>query len=94
MNSAVFSFNTIIIVGILVTACIAIFSKKLLTAIIALGVTGAFVALEFLVLQAPDVAIAEAAVGAVLTTAIFIIALKRTSKKRAAGAEKGDGENE
>ena len=94
MNSAVFSFNTIIIVGILVTACIAIFSKKLLTSIIALGVTGGFVALEFLVLQAPDVAIAEAAVGAVLTTAIFIIALKKTTKNRAAGAEKEDEKNE
>ncbi len=81
MNSAVFSFNTLIIVGILVTACIAIFSKKILTAVIALGVTGAFVALEFLILQAPDVAIAEAAVGAVLTTAIFIIAVKKTTKK-------------
>lgn len=81
MNSAVFSFNTLIIVGILVTACIAIFAKKLLTAVIALGVTGCFVAMEFLVLQAPDVAIAEAAVGAVLTTVIFIITLKKTKKK-------------
>ena len=81
MNSAVFSFNTLIIVGILVTACIAIFSKKILTSVIALGVTGCFVALEFLVLQAPDVAIAEAAVGAVLTTVIFIITIKKTKKK-------------
>lgn len=81
MNSAVFSFNTLIIIGILVTACIAIFSKKILTCVIALGITGAFVALEFLILQAPDVAIAEAAVGAVLTTAIFIIAVKKTTKK-------------
>ena len=82
MNSAVFSFNTLIIIGILAAACIAVFSKKILTAVIALGVTGAFVALEFLILQAPDVAIAEAAVGAVLTTVIFIIALRRTSKKK------------
>ncbi|MBR2696056.1 MAG: DUF4040 domain-containing protein [Parasporobacterium sp.] len=81
MNSAVFSFNTLILIGILVTAAIAVFSRKLLTCIIALGVTGCFVALEFLVLQAPDVAIAEAAVGAVLTTVIFIIALKKTTKK-------------
>ena len=81
MNSAVFSFNTLILIGILVTACIAVFSRKILTCIIALGITGCFVALEFLILQAPDVAIAEAAVGAVLTTVIFIIALKKTTKK-------------
>ena len=82
MNSAVFSFNTLIIIGILATAGLAVFSKKLLTSVIALGVTGIFVALEFLVLQAPDVAIAEAAVGAVLTTIIFIIALRKTSKQK------------
>ena len=89
MNSAVFSFNTLIIIGILASACLAVFSKKLLTCVIALGVTGVFVALEFLVLQAPDVAIAEAAVGAVLTTIIFIIALRKTSKQK-----KGDENNE
>ncbi len=82
MNSAVFSFNTLIIIGILATAGLAVFSKKLLTSVIALGVTGIFVALEFLVLQAPDVAIAEAAVGAVLTTIIFIIALRKTPKQK------------
>ena len=81
MSNAVFSFNTLILIGIIATAAIAIFSKKILTCVIALGVTGAFVALEFLVLQAPDVAIAGAAVGAVLSTVIFIIAVKKTSKK-------------
>lgn len=81
MNNAVFSFNTLILIGIIATAAVAIFSKKILTCVIALGITGAFVALEFLVLQAPDVAIAEAAVGAVLSTVIFIIAVKKTSKK-------------
>jgi len=32
--------------------------------------------LEFYILQAPDVAIAEAGIGAGLTTAIYIIALR------------------
>lgn len=81
MNSAVFSFNTLILIGIIATACIAVFSKKILTCVIALGITGVFTAIEFLVLQAPDVAIAEAAVGAVLTTVIFIIAIRKTRKK-------------
>lgn len=81
MSNAIFSLNTLILIGIIATAVIAVFSKKIITCVIALGVTGAFVALEFLVLQAPDVAIAEAAVGAVLTTIIFIIAVKKTTKK-------------
>ena len=46
-----------------------------------LGGCGAFVALEFLILHAPDVAIAEGAVGAVLGTALFFIALKHVVKE-------------
>ena len=38
-------------------------------------------ALEFVILQAPDVAIAEASVGAVLSTVIFVIAVKKTTSK-------------
>ena len=36
---------------------------------------------EFILLQAPDVAIAEAAVGVVLTTIIFVVALRKTGGK-------------
>ena len=46
-----------------------------------MGVCGALAALEFVLLQAPDVAISEAAVGAVLSTALFVIAIKKTTKK-------------
>lgn len=81
MVEAVFSFNTLIILGILISACCAVFFKKPLSSVIALGATGAFMALEFIVLHAPDVAIAEAAVGAVLSTVIFIVAVKKTTKK-------------
>ncbi len=81
MNNALFSFNTLILLGIVISAVCAVTFKKVLSSVIALGVTGAFMALEFIVLQAPDVAIAEAAVGAVLSTAIFIIAIRKTTKK-------------
>lgn len=73
--------NTLVMVGILISAGLAVFSKKVLSSVIALGVTGAFTALAFILLHAPDVAIAEAAVGAVLSTAIFIIAVKKTTPK-------------
>lgn len=81
MFDAVFSFNTLIILGILISAVCAVAFEKMLSSIIALGITGAFMSLEFIVLQAPDVAIAEAAVGAVLATSIFVIALKKTTPK-------------
>ena len=79
--SALFSFNTLIILGIVISAVLAVVFEKPLSSVIALGVTGALTALEFIVLHAPDVAISEAAVGAVLSTALFIIAVKLTTKK-------------
>ena len=73
--------NTLVVIGIVVTAVCAVMFENVLSSVIALGVTGAFMALEFILLQAPDVAIAEAAVGAVLSTAIFVIAVKKTTPK-------------
>ena len=79
--SALFSFNTLIILGIVISAVLAVVFEKPLSSVIALGITGCFTALEFVVLHAPDVAISEAAVGAVLSTALFVIAVKKTTKK-------------
>ena len=79
--NVLFSLNTLVIIAILVTAVIAVTSEKILTSVIALGVTGGFVALEFIFLHAPDVAISEAAVGAVLSTAMFVIDIRKTTKK-------------
>ena len=79
--NAVYVLNTMIVVGILISAVCAVAFRNTLSSVIALGVTGVFMALEFILLQAPDVAIAEAAVGAVLSTAIFVIAVKKTTKK-------------
>lgn len=46
-----------------------------------MAVLGTFLALEFLILKAPDVALAEAAVGAILTPVIFIITLNKVKTK-------------
>lgn len=69
--------NTLIIICIVVCAIITASVEDTLSAIISMGALGSFVALEFLLLHAPDVAIAEAAVGAVLTPVIFLITLKK-----------------
>jgi len=71
--------NTLVLIGALASAIVAVQAKKMLDSVIALGATGSFIALEFLLLQAPDVAIAEAAVGAVLSTVLFIIALRKVN---------------
>ena len=81
MLEGLFSLNTLVMIAILITAFYAVFAKNILSSVISLGVTGGFVALAFILLHAADVALSEAAVGAVLSTAIFIIAVRKTTKK-------------
>ena len=69
--------NFIIMLGIIITGIIVYLFDEILPCIIAMAVLGTFVALEFLILGAPDVAIAEGAVGAILTPLIFIVTLKK-----------------
>ena len=69
--------NSLTLLGAVASAIVAVQAKKLLDSVIALAATGSFIALEFLLLQAPDVAIAEASVGVVLSTVLFIIALRK-----------------
>lgn len=76
--------NTLVIIGAVASAVVVIKAEKLIDSVIALAATGSFMALEFILLQAPDVAIAEASVGAILSTVLYIIALKRV------GADKED----
>lgn len=79
--TALFSLNTLVLIGIVVSAFMAVKLENILSSVLALGATGAFVSLEFILLHAPDVAISEAAVGAVLGTVLFLIAIKKTTKK-------------
>ena len=71
--------NALVLIGALASAVVAIRAEKLMDSVIALAATGSFIALEFLLLQAPDVAIAEASVGAVLSTVLFVIALRKVN---------------
>ena len=59
--------NFLVIFGLIIAALCVFFLDDILQCIIAMAVLGTFLALEFLLLKAPDVAIAEAAVGAILT---------------------------
>lgn len=58
----------------------AVLLKDLIAAAIAVAAMSLLLSLEFFILQAPDVAIAEAGIGACLTTAIFVIAIKSTKR--------------
>ena len=69
--------DVVIVLGLVISAVLACHYENLLSAVIALGVTGVFCAAAFLVMHAPDVAISEAAVGAALTPIVFIVALRK-----------------
>lgn len=58
---------------------VAVF-KDLIVAAVTLAAFSLLLALEFYLLQAPDVAIAEAGVGAAITVAIYILAIKATKR--------------
>lgn len=78
--------NTLVIIGAVASAVVAVQARRLIDSVIALDAVGAFITLEFVLLQAPDVAIAEASVGVVLCTVLYIIALRRVNADK-----KGEG---
>ncbi|HEX17022.1 MAG: hypothetical protein DRN13_01270 [Thermoplasmata archaeon] len=63
-----------------IAAILAVHFRDLISATIALAVMSLLLSLEFYILHAPDVAIAEAGVGACLTTALLVFAIKSTRR--------------
>jgi len=73
-------FIFFLILLMLIAAIAASIFKDLISAVIASCMVSLIAAILFYFLQAPDVAMAEAAIGAALTAAIFIIAIRRTER--------------
>ena len=71
-----------IITPVLIVVCALLVAKfrDLIVATITLAALSLLLSLEFYLLQAPDVAIAEAGIGAAITTAIFVIAIRSTKR--------------
>jgi len=76
-----FELINIVVLILIIFSCIAaVLLRDLLGAAVAMGAMSLLLSLEFYILQAPDVAIAQAGVGACLSTAIIIIAVKGTKR--------------
>ena len=65
MITPVYILNALIVLGIVVSAVLTVTAKRTLTSIICLAACGAFVSLEFIMLQ----------------TIIFVVALRKTGGK-------------
>jgi uncharacterized MnhB-related membrane protein len=69
----------LILLMLIAAMAVSIF-RDLISAVIAAALVSLIASILFYFLQAPDVAMAEAAIGAALTAAIFIIAIRRTER--------------
>ncbi|TVR68432.1 MAG: DUF4040 domain-containing protein [Spirochaetaceae bacterium] len=71
----------LILAAILVSAFAAIHVRGHLNAVIILSVFSVLTTVKFTFLQAVDVAMAEAVIGAGLMTALFVTAISKTRKR-------------
>ena len=71
---------SLLVLAMLVAAVAAFIYRDLLSAVIASCLVSLLASILFFFLQAPDVAMAEASIGAALVTAIFVIVIRRTKR--------------
>lgn len=77
--------HILVLAGLVISAILVFYFSDLMAAALASGLFSFLISLEFYILQAPDVAISQAGIGAGLTTAIFIIAIRGTQRYEGAG---------
>jgi multicomponent Na+:H+ antiporter subunit A len=73
-------YISLLTVAMLGAGVAAYFLKDLIAAVVACAAVSLIASLLFYLLQAPDVAMAEAAIGAGLSTAVFVIAIRKTER--------------
>lgn len=69
----------LICASILVSGILAVTLRSLMPAMVSSGLASLFAAVSYVLLAAPDVAMAEAAIGAGLSTLVFLYAIRKTS---------------
>lgn len=72
--------HIIIPLALVICAIFVAVFRDLLYSIVSLAVLSLLLAFQFFIMKAPDVAMAEAGIGAAVTTAILIITLRATKR--------------
>lgn len=75
------TFFTFLAAFLIVTALTASEARDILSAVIALSVFGILMAIIFVILQAPDVALTQAIINSGLVTSLFLVAYSQTQKR-------------
>jgi len=70
-------FETILLLGLVCCAIAVSFSKKLLNSILIFMSYSLMMSIIWILLESPDLAITEAAVGAGVTSLLFFVTLKK-----------------
>ena len=70
-------FAILLLVLMAVCAIAVVFIRRLLSAVIVYSIFGVLMSIMWLLLEAPDLAITEAAVGAGITSILFFLTLKK-----------------
>jgi uncharacterized MnhB-related membrane protein len=69
--------NLLLLLGLLISASLVVWVRGVINAVVASAVTGTILTLIFFLLEAPDVALSEAAVGAVAVPLVILISLAK-----------------
>ena len=75
-------FECILLLMLIAIALASLLQKKLLTSVILYTSFGLVLSVVWMLLQAPDLAITEAAVGAGVTGVLFFLTLKKTDSMK------------
>ncbi len=73
-------FNVILVIFLIVCAIAVERTKDLLAAVIIFASYSLFMSVLWLLLAAPDIALTEAAIGAGVTTLLFLVVISRTTR--------------
>ncbi len=80
-------FNVILLTLLIICAIAAVISTKLITSVAVFMSYSLIMSILWLLLQAPDLAITEAAVGAGITSVLFFVVLRRVGATEKGGEE-------
>ena len=70
-------FTFLLFIGLIVCALYVCFAKNLLTSIVVFMAYSVVMSIIWMLLESPDLAITEAAVGAGVTSVLFFVTLKK-----------------
>ncbi len=73
-----FILISVLLLLMIAASVYSIIQKDLLYAVLATGIISLILSILYYLLQAPDVALTEAAIGVALTTIIFVITIRNT----------------